>query len=120
MSANTILSLIAGAAIGSAVTAGIIAFSDPTPKLVCENEVFTICLYDTKPGIFGEERVNKSGKANCITYPMKDYIVESMYSPFAGKRVIKRSDPKETYMYNSNDYIRADKVCTDSVKVRKQ
>lgn len=116
MSGNTVLAFIVGAACGAAVTAGIIAFSDPTPKPVCENEVFTICLYETKNGVFGEEHVTKSGKGICKTYPIKEYIVETMHSPFHGKRIVKRSDPTETYMYKSNDYMRADMVCTDSIK----
>lgn len=70
MSSNKVLAFVVGAACGAAVTAGIIAFTDPTPKPVCENEVFTICLYETQKGVFGEEHVTKSGKGICLLVPI--------------------------------------------------
>lgn len=120
MSEDNWIYAILGCVVGAAITAGIIWFFDSTPQPVCENEVFTVCLYQKRDGFWGTEHVHKSGKAECYAYPLKEYDVKSIYTPFDGKRITKKNNPAEIFFYRSNDYIRAENVCTDSVVTVKE
>lgn len=119
MSPDNCVYMLLGGALGAAITAGVISFSEPEP--VCQNEVFTVCLYQkNSTGWLGPENVHKSGKAECYAYPLKKYDVKSIYSPFNGKRVTNKSNPSETFIYKQGDYIRAENICTDSTMVAKE
>ncbi len=121
MTADNWWSLVAGCAIGAAITAGVVVFdsSKNDHEPACQNEVFTICINRVdSSGVFGQKTVAyKSGKAECYAYPTKKYEVKNIYAPFLGKSVTNRSNPTETILYRHQDYLRADFVCTDTVNV---
>lgn len=113
MTASNWFALFIGGVIGSAITSGIIAFSEPDP--VCQNEVFSICTkHKVNNGLFAP--TFESGKIDCKTFPTKIYKVETVFSPF-GKRITNKLDPTETILYQVPDYISTDFVCTDTATV---